>query len=143
MHKLATTHATKTIHAPRVCTHVRMHNVSTWLSGQNEDLQSVIAGQADCFPVLGTYQGWVTAVQPPLVLGALMARYRTGLSHRMSEGLGVTVWGSAQLPHPTKSFLSGKTNFTQEAGNWRPILGISFLASQPPPPSAGVRQSEQ
>ena len=42
MHKLVTTYATKTIHAPRVCTHVCMHNVSTWLSGQNEDLQSVI-----------------------------------------------------------------------------------------------------
>ena len=79
MHKWVTTYATKTIHAPRVCTHVRMHNVckyvckhvckhnactTTWLSGQNEDLQSLIPGQADCFPVLGTYQGWVTAVQP-------------------------------------------------------------------------------
>ena len=111
MHKLATTHATKTIHAPRVCTHVRVHNVSTWLSGQNEDLQSVIAGQADCFPVLGTYQGWVTAVQPPLVLGALMARYRTGLSHRMSEGLGSHCLGLWPAHPPSHS----KQNFPQQA----------------------------
>ena len=64
MHKWVATYATKTRHAPRVCPHVHMHNVSTWLSGQNEDLQSVIPGQADCFPVLGTYQGWVMALQP-------------------------------------------------------------------------------
>ena len=38
----------------------------------------------------------------PLVLGAMMARYRTGLWYQMAGGWGVIVWGSG----PTQQNLS-------------------------------------
>ena len=76
----------------------------------------------------------------PLVLGALV-RSLPDWPLPWNRGGGGSLFGALASPgrptHPAianKFFLRGKTNFTQEAGNLRPIFGISLLASQPPPP---------